>query len=88
MTQPEGTMHPVPGFPGYYVNGIGAVFSTKRGGLHQLKVHATKSGALFVHIYRSNGTRRCVRIRKLLRVHGIVLEDWMKKQLYPRGHDE
>ena len=82
MTQPPTeTLYPVPGFPDYYVNGIGAIFSAKGPELRPLKVHQTHSGALYVRIYSKNGDRRAVRIRKLLRVHGIQLEEWMKDQL-------
>jgi hypothetical protein len=78
---PAETLYPVPGFLEYYVNGIGAIFSAKGPQLRPLKVHQTHSGALFVRIYKKDGSRYSVRIKKLLQVHGIQLEDWMKEQL-------
>lgn len=72
---------PVPGFPGYVVTSIGAVYSTKGSAPRRLQVHETKTGALYVRIYNANGSRHTVRIRKLLYGHGIMLENWMKDQL-------
>jgi hypothetical protein len=96
VTQPLAEMlYPIPGFPDYYVNGIGAIYSIKGPELRPLRIHQTGSGALFVRIYNKDGSRRAVRIRKLLRVHGIQLEDWMKDKLrkdnglkWGNGHGE
>lgn len=79
---PTDRLYPVLGFPGYFVNGLGIVFSAR---FREIQIYTTSNGALFVRLLNQKGRRPSVRIRKLLRVHGIDFEDWMKDTIVESG---